>query len=129
IADVRDPSAKFGLQPSLWNAYRRKLIALTGSTPADPTANWTERYSNAECLYLILSTIRDGDTTGLDFFSPGEIRDLDGDNVPEIVDGWGHPIAFFRWAPGYTANNPTHPIAGTLQSGDATVQPDPFDPL
>lgn len=129
IADVRDPSGMYGLQPSLWKAYRRKLMALTGSAAADPTASWTDRYSNAECLYLILSTIRDGESTGLDFFSASEIADLDGDNVPEILDGWGRPIAFFRWAPGYTANDATYPINGTLQSGDATVQPDPFDPF
>lgn len=126
IADVRDPNVKYGLQPALWRSYRSKLVALTGSTPADPTANWTSRYVGAECLYLILSTIRDGDSTALDFFSPNEIKDLDGDGVPEILDGWGRPLGFFRWAPGFTKSNG---MPSSIQTGNAAEQPDPFDPL
>lgn len=80
----------------------------------------------SECLYLILSTIEDGDTNGLDFLLPNEIGDTDGDGVPEILDSWGRPLMFIRWAPGYVNNlalNPI-PVSTLLQNG---TDPDQFD--
>jgi type II secretory pathway pseudopilin PulG len=124
ISDVSDTS-KFGIQPALWRAYRAKLVALTGADAANPTSKWSKSYSNSECLYLILSSIRDGDSNGLDSFTPREIGDLDGDKVPEILDGWGRPIGFYRWAPGFTAANK---MPTSLQTGDAAKQYDPLDP-
>jgi type II secretory pathway pseudopilin PulG len=32
-----------------------------------PAGNWDEQYQDSECLYLILSSIRDGTSNGLDF--------------------------------------------------------------
>lgn len=143
IADVRQPAVYLKttsgtpLQPALWRAYRKKAEALTGASftnwpnmaentgGADISTKWTDEYSNAECLYLILSTIRDGETNGLDFFTNSEVGDTDGDGMPEILDGWRRPIRFLRWAPGFTtaAGAPTN-----MQTGNATDQHDPFDP-
>ncbi len=39
--------------------------------------------------------------------------------MPEILDPWGRPIYFLRWAPGY---------ASDLQN-PSRREPDPFDPL
>jgi len=64
--------------------------------------NWDEVNESAECLYLILGSIREGDRTGLDFFTEDEIADTDGDGMNEILDGWGKPMAFLRWAPGFS---------------------------
>jgi len=75
----------------LWNQYRRS---------AKPT--WTPPYQSAECLYLILASLREGDRAGLDFFTNDEIGDVDQDGMYEILDGWGKPIAFLRWAPGFS---------------------------
>lgn len=105
-------------QPSLHRTYQRKVMVATGGVPA----NWTEVSQGAECLYLIVSTMHDGDKNALDFFMPGEIGDTDGDGMREILDGWGRPIEFLRWAPGYTEANG----AVTNQS---PPQADPFDPL
>lgn len=144
IADVREPArylkAPGGavLQPALWRAYRKKAEALTGGSftnwpnasenggGPDIASKWTTENSNAECLYLILSTVRDGDSNGLDFFANSEVGDTDGDGMPEILDGWKRPIRFLRWAPGFTTAGgaPTN-----MQTGDATNQHDPFDPL
>ncbi|MEE2686471.1 MAG: prepilin-type N-terminal cleavage/methylation domain-containing protein [Planctomycetota bacterium] len=75
----------------LWNQYRRSA-----------GVNWDEVNESAECLYLILGSIREGDRTGLDFFTEDEIGDTDGDGMYEILDGWGKPMAFLRWAPGFS---------------------------
>lgn len=86
--------------------------------------NWADTYAQSELLYLILSGIRDNETSALDFLAPSEIGDLDGDGLKEILDGWGEPIWFMRWAPGYTKENG----ALTEQSSTANLAPDPFDP-
>ncbi len=62
--------------------------------------------------------------------------------MKEILDGWGTPISFLRWAPGYTPYNPRHIAADptfyntpadpeiiSSQSRYADQFPDPFDPL
>jgi len=143
--------------PSLRNTYLRMAARNVGA--ANFPAGWSESQQGAECLYLILSTMRDGDKTALDFFSSDEIGDIDGDNMKEILDGWGNPIEFIRWPAGYTelqpgndgkwgvANVDDDGINGTDDLGEAgwpgsddiavrTTQtrnylkaPDPFDPV
>jgi hypothetical protein len=66
--------------------------------------------------------MHDGDKQALDFFTPDEIGDTDGDGMKEILDGWGQPIEFLRWAPGFLPQN------GAITTQDPSV-PDPFDPL
>jgi len=95
----------------LWNSYRRKA-----------NAGWTVEHEGAECLYLILSTMSIGETGALDFFKPSEVGDLDGDGMPEILDAWGTPIQFIRWAPGFTD-------LSSIQVADRVNNPDPFDQL
>ncbi len=50
-------------------------------------------------------------------FHQSEIGDVDNDGWPEFVDGWGKPIMWLRWAPGFTAYS-------DIQSDD---EHDPFD--
>lgn len=83
---------------------------------------------SAECLYAILSTMKDGDKSALEFFMPDEIGDEDGDGVMEIHDAWGMPIGFIRWPAGYIQSN-TDVGQTTPQTGDAATEPDPFDPV
>lgn len=83
-------------QAALQRQYYRKAIAAVGAPAA-----WTNQNQGAECLYLIVSCMHDGDKNALDFFSPGEIGDTDEDGMREILDGWGNPIHFLRWAPAY----------------------------
>ena len=101
---------------------------------------WTLQFQGAECLYLIISSLKEGDETGLEFFTENEVGDVDNDGMREILDGWGRPIGFLRWAPGYLAdwslgNNvafalpPGTPSAATPQVADDTESPDAFDPL
>ena len=104
-----------GNEPALWRRYRRSVINRAGSF-----ANWTVPNDDAESLNMILESIQDGETNGLDFFKPSEIGDTDGDGMPEILDGWGQPIHFIRWAPGFIG------VRSNFHRNDS---PDPYDPL
>ena len=113
--------------PSLYRGYNRLA-----------TAGWTERFEGAECLYMIIASIRENGTSGLDFLQAGEIRDTDGNGLPEILDAWGNPIFFVRWPAGFLAHPGADYITGTaddiasysnLQVADPIGSPDPFDPL
>jgi hypothetical protein len=89
----------------------------------------------------------------LEFFRQTEIGDVDDDDMFELLDGWGNPIEFLRWAPGFISDKQQAYVEVSEQSGkpyvvsvqlDKTVttgtepqlipkwvneNPDPFDPL
>jgi len=54
--------------------------------------------TQAECLYMIVMTC--GEDARRQFHE-NEIGDVNGNGLREFVDGWGHPIRFLRWAPGF----------------------------
>jgi len=125
--------------PSLWQKYRRRVGFSRSLPPFNnwPTvtttpSNWTTSHQQAECLYLILAAIRDGDSTALDYFKESEIADTDEDGLPEIVDAWGRPIQFLRWAPGFATTagpdnefangpNPGWGVANKDDDGDGVI--------
>lgn len=122
---VSDALAGMLKEPALRRSY------LNAAMPS-----WTIEYEEAECLYMQIATMRDGDKRALEWFSASEIGDIDGDGMKEILDGWGTPIRFLRWAPGYTPYNAMHiaspgtyPQIVSPQSRNAIVNPDVFDPL
>lgn len=114
ITDVTSNAVVLSQLPSLTRTYRRKAAA-----------TWDTAHQGSECLYLILSTMKDGDKSALDFFTDTEIGDTDEDGMKEILDGWGTPIEFLRWAPGYVEEVGVV----TTQTRDHTIAPDPFDPI
>jgi prepilin-type N-terminal cleavage/methylation domain-containing protein len=81
-------------------------------------------HQQAKCLYLwVMTAIPEAKGT----FSSSEIADVDGDGWKVFIDGWGNPIGFLRWAPGFT--NPTQ--WSDIQIDDtagANLHHDPFDP-
>jgi len=99
---------------------------------------------NPELLYLILTNAAPECRST---FSDRELADTDGDGLLEIVDGWGKPIRWLRWAPCLPRSD-RQPILRVDENGD-TVLPsatddgsdyyeeiyrdrsnaDPFDPL
>jgi prepilin-type N-terminal cleavage/methylation domain-containing protein len=118
-SDVVDNAVVISARPSLSQAYLRKAQAITGGV-----ANWTTTHQGSECLYMILSRMQDGESNGLEHFHATEIGDTDNDGMLEVLDGWGKPIAFLRWAPGFTAD-----VTGSaLQKAPASAEPDPVDP-
>ena len=76
-------------------------------------------------------------------FSDSEIGDTDNNGLPEFLDGWGNPILFFRWSPGFTDTDiqpvviPSTDPPGTPYNADPAIQAnmtadagtdhDPFD--
>ena len=69
-----------------------------GATKAQLQAN-----QGAECLYLtVMNATSDGEARSL--FNEDDIGDTDGDGAPEFLDGWGNPISWLRWAPGFASD-------------------------
>ncbi len=125
-------------RPSINKQYLRQAFKAHPDTPPPWNVTglqyWTPQNENAECLYLILSFTRDGDKSALDYFSPTEIGDVDNDGMNEILDSFGQPIAFLRWAPGYRADSAPYPVTPQRRNdsglaADPTDYPDPFDPV
>jgi prepilin-type N-terminal cleavage/methylation domain-containing protein len=92
------------LRTELSSIYLRRLGQIAGSsnsltgqanTDKDLIAN-----QGAECLYMVI-TLACGDGEARSLFHENDIGDTDGDGAPEFLDGWGHPISFLRWAPGF----------------------------
>lgn len=119
VLDALDPQLRRRSVPALSLAYYTRA---TASVLANDISNWSTLYQSSECLYLILSQMRDGDSSALEYFSEAEIGDTDGDGMNEILDGWGRPILWLRWAPGFRS---------TLQVslGEEPHQADMFDPM
>lgn len=129
-------------RPALWRAHvrraRQQIIARRGLNPAaaasqdawkNDVTGWTPEHQHAECLYLILASIRDGDNTGLEFFSEDEMGDVDNDGMFEILDPWGVPVYFLRWAPGFRSDLQPGDL-NLAEDGDAGASNgDPFDIL
>lgn len=115
-----DPNVKraaLPATPAAAKSYRRR--AASAGLP------WTDEYEGAECLYMIVASMRDGEDSALDFFAPSEIGDADADGRKEILDAFGSPIEFLRWPRGYVQENEVV----TPLASDWSKAPDPFDPL
>jgi len=88
------------------------ILAYLSSKPFNP--------SSAECLFMILS--RSGfQPEVMEQFHTAEIGDTNKNGLPEFLDGWGNPISFIRWAPGFSS-------VSQIQLADPTNSHDPMDP-
>jgi hypothetical protein len=127
----------------LANVYLRRYKSLVGRinalTGEQNTAGEIRRNQGAECLYMII-TLATADGEARSLFGEKTIGDNDGDGAPEFVDGWGNPINFLRWAPGFdsqvqsnanTLVNPPPAAANPNNPNDwqtrAATDHDPFD--
>ena len=110
-AAMKNATGSAAVPPGMRTAAVRSYAA---ARPASPNT----LYGGAECLYLVVQ--RSGyDPDALEFFRTDEIGDLDKDGLPEFLDGWGRPIAFLRWAPGFSS---------PVQVNDPLNAHDPLDP-
>ena len=101
--------------------YLRYLEARVSAV--DPARNTLDKLrselgrtnASAETLHLLVS-VGSLDTDSLESFRNDEIGDVDDDGASEFLDGFGRPIHFLRWAPGY------------FRERGQTAVADPFDP-
>ena len=118
-----DNTETVGDQRGLQSAYLRRLPGISNaSTFADVNnliaAPMGIAFNNqsAECLFLIITVSMNADDRAV--FKDREVGDTDGDDMPEFLDGWGQPIEFLRWAPGFISD---------FQTQDPVARHDPFD--
>jgi prepilin-type N-terminal cleavage/methylation domain-containing protein len=121
----------------LSNVYLRRYLQLVKQTNTisgkQNTPEEIKRNQGAECLYMIVMlACADGEARTL--FAEHNIGDTDGDGAPEFLDGWGHPVNFLRWAPGFdsqiqlNANPLGNPKPTNKTWTDAAAKDhDPFD--
>jgi hypothetical protein len=121
---------------SLANVYLRRYASIaTGINSLTGLPNTGEQITEnqgAECLYMVITqACGDGEARAL--FAESSIGDTDGDGAPEFLDGWGHPVSFLRWAPGFdsqiqlNANNFLPLPINSAWKKAALVGHDPFD--
>ncbi len=139
--------------PGIYNNFRRRFVT-TGAIIGNPTTitpgavgslnpGITEEYQGAELLYQIVAASNFEGSSALEYFRASEIGDVDGDGMPEFLDGWGQPIRWIRWPAGYGfVDSASLAAAGLGSSPDAAMKvrpvdadlndktvPDPMDPL
>ena len=96
-------------------------------------AKHTHKTARAEMLYAILVEGLGplGSVFTSDEFTNREVKDTDGDGLPEFVDAWGEPILFFRW-PIYfgtvAGSSDSQKGSNAYASYPDTRQLDPLDP-
>ncbi|MGA2799146.1 MAG: type II secretion system protein [Thermoguttaceae bacterium] len=105
---IFQPTNPWTARPALSQMYLQKY---NNSAPVDNCCP-------AKYLYMWISMAY---PEAMSQFGENEIKDLDGDHWPVFVDGWGNPIMFLRWAPGFL------PPDSEIQSGDPVNDHDPFD--
>jgi type II secretory pathway pseudopilin PulG len=109
--------------------YLRRYARIAANNA--PTKEVLMDNEGAECLYLII-TLACGDGEARSQFGEDSIGDTDNDGAYEFLDGWGHPIQFLRWAPGFNSLVQLNPIrlsGMTAQEVDLEIAKDydPFD--
>jgi prepilin-type N-terminal cleavage/methylation domain-containing protein len=112
--------------PAITQLIRTRLASAVGVT-----GNGKAEDVSAELLYMIVSI---GSPEAMAQFDQSEIGDYDGNGLQEFLDGWGRPIAFLRWAPGFSSSPDgvtwtTSNVlsASGIQIANPTTNHDPFD--
>ena len=79
-------------------------------------ANHNPKTARSEMLYALLVEGQGalGSLFTRDSFTDREVKDTDGDGLPEFIDAWGEPLQFFRWPIYYIDSDlsPVDPIIG-----------------
>jgi prepilin-type N-terminal cleavage/methylation domain-containing protein len=118
--------------PDSWQDVAPSPNVPNATTPAGRAyANYkpgaSSPYASAECLYMII-TQSGRFPDFLQDVRPEQVGDIDNDGKKEFWDGWKRPIAFFRWAPGFSDFTSTGGLTfSALQIADPTDHHDPLD--
>jgi hypothetical protein len=115
-----------GIRSAAVARYARLVTDPTNNADLRPTLN--AKLGPAECLWLCVA--RSGyEPDALEQFRPDEITDRDGDGAKEFCDGWGQPIYFLRWAPGYTPYSAVQLATDIAAANDVFAQMNALTPL
>jgi prepilin-type N-terminal cleavage/methylation domain-containing protein len=107
--------------PTIARAYYRRYDKAYQQAVLNGKESDVYKNQRAECLYMVIMLMT-GDGEARTMFAAQDIGDVDDDGLPEFLDGWGRPIEYFRWAPGFISKS-------SLMSGDTDSDHDPFDPF
>jgi Tfp pilus assembly protein PilE len=119
-----DITVAFAMQGPYQKSYQGTLVGFGDVPPASRRYNQllaapSNTPTSAELLHLIVTRGPVADPDIVAHFRDDEVRDTDGDGLPEFVDGWNRPIMFKRWATGFAS--PAQPIDGTLRNIDTLI--------
>jgi prepilin-type N-terminal cleavage/methylation domain-containing protein len=107
-------------RPALSQMFYQKYQTYQNKYPNQNFPNASAKY-----LYMWISMTY---PEAMEQFGQNEIADIDGDGWPVFVDGWGMPIMFLRWAPGFLpSSDPKINCDTDIQTSDAINDHDPFD--
>jgi prepilin-type N-terminal cleavage/methylation domain-containing protein len=106
--------------PANLQKYGATYNKALGGRTNDQKGGLTE---SSACLLIALSVMRNGTVLNADVLGSA-VADTDNDGIKEFVDGWGNPLAFFRFPTGNKALQDTNPYIGTPRAAFA----DPVDP-
>lgn len=123
--------ARTGLAQVYYRRYLQLLSRTNENTGSQNTVDDIIANQSAECLYMIIM-LATGDGEAPSLFDERDIGDTDGDGAPEFLDGWGRPIQFLRWAPGFESDQQLNANRLLAMTEDARRQliaadHDPFD--
>jgi prepilin-type N-terminal cleavage/methylation domain-containing protein len=107
--------------------------SFSANPPAFPSGH-TMTTTSSELLYVALTmgTELGSGGTAIDFNS-SEVVDSDRDGLMELVDGWGHPLRFYRWPTDLVRafpNSVPRPVELLIDGGNPQLwNKDPDDPI
>lgn len=111
---------------------RAALLMENGTEPSNAeiqalvNARWARHQPATQSSALLYYTLVVSGTFGsspvdADQFSSLEVRDTDGDGLPEFVDAWGRPLRFYRWPTRLIDPTAPHPFVPDFNNpNDAT---------
>lgn len=100
-----------------YNATYQKILGGKGAA----IKPFTE---SSACLLMALGIVRNGTSLGTDVLGSSYVADYDGDTIPELLDGWGEPLTFFR----FPSQNPYLQAAQPANKNVKAKYADPLDP-
>jgi prepilin-type N-terminal cleavage/methylation domain-containing protein len=105
---------------NLEKKYFPQLYSDVTSQFLQPNIYQKSNATSIEILYdfLTQSNVLGDSPLGTDSFSSAEVKDTDNDGLPEIIDGWGKPMRFYRW--------PTRFFRSAGQSPPSQASPNGF---
>jgi len=136
LVTANDPLELRTADSGVSRQLRRTLPGNAAPDPPNPAAAAAaanvraSQFSDAECLWLSVMRAGYADQAIIGHFRSDEFGDKDNDGQREFIDGWGNPIRFLRWAPGFVSRYQPMPDASLTEtrSHDA-IDPAGIDPL